>query len=106
MLTCKFCILTKGFRLSDKDRIFDTDEHLAEHLENVHGQPVMREGETEEQAVERCAKKGIVPDRTKCKCKDCAEEREKQEEREKEKKKAIRDYAHDLSRRGFTRRSD
>jgi hypothetical protein len=71
MLTCKICIAEKGFSLANTDRIFKTDEELYEHIEIEHGVPVIRQGETEEQAIERCAKKGIVPDREKCKCKDC-----------------------------------
>ena len=63
--------------MSDKDRLFDTNEQLYEHLENQHGVPVMREGETKEQAIARCEKKGIVRDKAKCKCKDCVEERER-----------------------------
>ena len=71
ILTCKICVLTYGFKLSDKDRCFKKDEELYEHMENEHGQVVIREGETEKQAVKRCAKKGIVPELSKCKCKDC-----------------------------------
>lgn len=77
MITCKFCVAKHGFKLSDKDRIFQTDEQLYEHLENQHGVPVMRKGETSDQAIARCAKKGIVKDKNKCKCGDCKEERGK-----------------------------
>ena len=79
MRTCKYCIAKLGFSLRDKDRIFETDEELYEHIENWHGIPVIREGETNKQAKQRCAKKGIVEDRKKCKCKDCQEERRKNE---------------------------
>lgn len=60
-----------GFRVSDKSKTFTTDEEHYDHMENVHGAFVIREGETEQQAEERCAKKGIVADRTKCQCEEC-----------------------------------
>lgn len=75
-LTCKICVSRIGFKLSDKERIFDTEDQLAEHLENEHGQMVIRDGETGEQAMARCAKKGIVLDRTECRCNDCNRNRE------------------------------
>lgn len=74
-LTCKKCVVELGFKLSDKDRIFETEEQFFNHLEEVHGTPVARKGETEEEAMERCAKKGIVPDKEKCKCRECREKR-------------------------------
>ena len=73
MRTCMVCVAKYGFRLSDTDRIFDTEEQLLEHLEDWHGTPVMREGESEGDAAKRCAAKGIVPDRAECKCRDCRE---------------------------------
>lgn len=75
MNVCKICIAKYGFKLSDKDKSFETVDELAEHMEDVHGIPVMREGESEQQAVDRCAAKGIVPDTSKCQCKDCKEGR-------------------------------
>ena len=71
MQVCTKCIAQFGFRLSDKSKTFETDEELYEHMENVHGMFVIREGETEKQAEERCAKKGIVADRTICQCEEC-----------------------------------
>ena len=71
MKACKICIAKFGFRLADKEKTFETDEELYEHLENFHGQIVKRKGETEEQAIKRCAEKGIVPDRSKCRCEEC-----------------------------------
>ena len=71
MQVCSKCIAQFGFRLSDKSKTFETDEELYEHMENVHGMFVMRKGETEQQAEERCAKKGIVADRTICQCEEC-----------------------------------
>jgi predicted small metal-binding protein len=67
--------MTKGFSFANTDRMFETMDELAEHLENEHGQVVIREGESEEEAVERCAKKGIVRDRMVCACKDCQRSR-------------------------------
>mgnify|MGYP001611031569 FL=1 len=71
MQVCTKCIAQFGFRLSDKSKSFETDEELYEHMENVHGMFVIREGETEEQAEARCAKKGIVADITICQCEEC-----------------------------------
>ena len=73
MRVCKICIAKFGFKLADKEKTFETDEELYEHLENFHGLVVRRtqEGETEEQAKKRCVDKGIVPDRSKCRCEEC-----------------------------------
>lgn len=71
MKVCPRCVAQFGFKLSDKDKTFETDEELHEHMENVHGVIVIREGEIEKEAKERCAKKGIVLDRTKCDCEEC-----------------------------------
>jgi len=72
MKTCIKCLMKKGFSPArDNDRVFETDEQLYEHIENAHGTPVIREGETKEAAIERCAKKGIVSDRSKCICEEC-----------------------------------
>lgn len=71
MQVCTKCIARFGFRLSDKSKTFETGEELYEHMENVHGMHVMREGETEQQAEERCAKKGIVADKAICQCEEC-----------------------------------
>jgi hypothetical protein len=95
MITCKICIAARGFKLSDTDRLFETDEQLHDHVENEHGTPVIRDGETEEQAVARCAAKGIVPDKGKCACGDCT--------RERERKRNDREFVHGLSRRNAGR---
>lgn len=71
MRVCTQCIAIFGFRLSDKSKTFTTDEEHYDHMENVHGAFVIREGETEQQAEERCAKKGIVPDKAICQCEEC-----------------------------------
>lgn len=73
MLTCKYCVMKYGFSFRDKDRIFETDEDLYNHIEEWHGIRVIREGETEEMATKRCAEKGIVTNRTKCQCIECKE---------------------------------
>ena len=71
MKVCKECIAKFGFKLSDKGKTFETDEELYEHLEMVHGTPVIREGETEEECKKRCKAKGLSPDRSKCVCEEC-----------------------------------
>ena len=68
---CQKCILQFGFRLADKNKTFETDEELCEHLEVVHGIPVRRENETEKDCMERAAKKGLSQDRNKCICEEC-----------------------------------
>jgi len=55
---------------------FKTDEEWYEHMESHHGVIVVRIGETKEQAIERCAKKGIhISSLEKCQCEDCKEKR-------------------------------
>lgn len=71
LFACKICVARYGLTLQEKDRIFETEEELFEHMENVHGIPVIREGETEADAKKRCAEKGIGEDVTKCQCEDC-----------------------------------
>lgn len=71
MRVCAKCIAQFGFRVYDKSKTFETDEEHYDHMENIHGAFVIREGETEQQAEERCAKKGIVADRTICQCEEC-----------------------------------
>jgi len=71
MLICKYCVATLGFSLADKERIFETEDELYDHIEDWHGTPVIRGGETREDAEARCRAKGIVPDRAKCQCRDC-----------------------------------
>lgn len=71
MRVCIICIMRFGFRVSDKEKTFETEEELYDHMENFHGAIVVREGETFDQAVERCRKKGIVKDKKLCQCEEC-----------------------------------
>lgn len=71
MRVCAICVAKFGFKPADKEKTMEMDEELHEHLENFHGLIVMREGETEEQAKKRCAEKGIVADRSECRCEEC-----------------------------------
>lgn len=71
MKVCTKCIAQFGFKLSDSGKTFNTDDEYADHMENIHGMVVIRNGETEEDATKRCAEKGIVSDRTKCICEEC-----------------------------------
>ncbi len=52
-IACRICITTKGLKGSDFSSLPTTDEELAEHMESVHHIPVVREGETKEQAQAR-----------------------------------------------------
>ena len=56
-LACKICILTKGIRGNEIDSLPQNEEELADHMEKVHHMPVVREGETIEQAVKRFLEK-------------------------------------------------
>jgi len=69
---CKICLAKHGLKAWEiKDKTFATDDELFDHLENAHGQIVMREYESAKEAEARCAAKGIVSDRLKCQCQDC-----------------------------------
>jgi hypothetical protein len=48
---------TRGLRGSDIGSLPKDEEELFEHIESVHHMPVVREGETEEQATERFLRK-------------------------------------------------
>jgi len=84
MRVCPRCIARNGLRGSDLikggEKDMDNDEKWADHLENEHGIPVIRKGETEKQAIKRCAKKGIVHDKAKCLCGDCKRSRKQREQ--------------------------
>jgi len=74
MRACKICIMKfglKGSEIESKTKTFETDEDLFEHMENVHGIPVMRKDESEEDCQKRCEAKGIVSDRSRCQCVEC-----------------------------------
>lgn len=46
---CKYCIMKYGIKGSElAENNLETDEDLANHIEEVHGIPVIRKGETEE----------------------------------------------------------
>lgn len=77
---CKYCVMRygiKGSEIYEKD--LSNDEDFYNHIEEVHGIPVMREGETKEDTEKRCAAKGIVSDRNKCQCQECKEIRKQLE---------------------------
>lgn len=79
-LICPICLKREGIRqaariLRGKGSRFETLEELFEHIENEHGKVVVREGETKEEAKERCRKKGIYSDPEKCQCTDCKRRR-------------------------------
>ena len=56
-LACKICIATKGLRGSEIDSLPKNEEELMEHMKRVHHMPVIREGETREQATKRFLEK-------------------------------------------------
>lgn len=52
-LGCKVCVFDTGITIKD---LFNTQDELNEHLEAVHHMPVIRGGETKEQAITRFLK--------------------------------------------------
>ena len=52
-LACKICIAEHGLRGSDVANLPQTEEELFEHIEAVHHMPVVRKGETKDEATER-----------------------------------------------------
>jgi hypothetical protein len=73
-IACKYCIATKGLRL-DRDRLFETDEELIEHIEMEHDIPVRREGETEEETMRRFKAKNPRGGGPDCQCPACLHQR-------------------------------
>jgi hypothetical protein len=55
-IACKICIAQRGLRGSDLNSLPQDEEELVKHMESVHHMPVIREGETEEQAEARFIK--------------------------------------------------
>ncbi len=52
-LACKICIMNRGLKGSEISSLPQTEEELIEHIERVHHMPVIKEGETEQQARDR-----------------------------------------------------
>lgn len=73
-IACKYCIATKGLRL-DRDRLFETDEELFDHIEMEHDIPVKREGETAEEAIRRLKAKNPRAGGPDCQCPACLHQR-------------------------------
>lgn len=70
MITCKYCVATKGLTMSS-DHIFKTDEELFNHIEMEHDIPVKRKGETEEECMVRFKAKNSRAGGPDCQCPDC-----------------------------------
>ena len=75
-MVCKICVSQKGYRLANKESSFGVDNELYDHVENEHGIPVRRDGETRKQAKKRCREKGITNNKDTCQCGDCKRLRE------------------------------
>lgn len=56
-LACKICIAQRGLIGSEIDSLPQNEEELVDHMEKVHHMPVIREGETSEQAHQRFLEK-------------------------------------------------
>lgn len=63
-LACRICIAEKGLRAMGIDSLHKTEEELFDHMETVHHILVTREGETDEQAIERFLEK--CPEASTC----------------------------------------
>lgn len=74
-IACKYCVATKGLKGSDIGSLPKTDEEFADHMENVHHIPVMRQGETLRECMERFAKEQPEAGGPNCRCPDCARRR-------------------------------
>ena len=73
MIACKLCLVSGESGVSfAKGNIFKTDEELFDHIEMVHDVgPVVREGETEEQATARFKAKNTRAGGPNCRCPRC-----------------------------------
>lgn len=70
MIACKYCIATKGLSLQSS-HLFQTEEELFEHIEMEHDIPVAREGETEEETMQRFKAKNKRAGGPDCQCLSC-----------------------------------
>lgn len=58
-LACKLCVAMHGLKGSQIASLPKTEEELFDHIERVHHIPVIRKGETEQQAMERFTQLGL-----------------------------------------------
>jgi len=63
-LACKICIANKGLKGSEIVSLPQNEEELMEHMERVHHMPIIREGETKQQAIDRFLSK--YPEAREC----------------------------------------
>ena len=70
---CKICVMTKGLRGSELNQWPDVSdiEGRAQHIESVHHIPVGRDGETEEQTMERFRREYPKAGTAACQCPSC-----------------------------------
>lgn len=55
-IACKLCIMDNVLNTQSK-ALFNTQEELNDHLESYHHKPIIREGETEDDAIKRFLEK-------------------------------------------------
>jgi hypothetical protein len=65
-LACIYCIVKYGLKGSELDKLPKTEKELIEHIEKVHHMPVIRKGETLEEAEKRFIEK--YPEAINCEC--------------------------------------
>ena len=70
-LACKYCIALHGLKAEDIENLPKTEAQLYEHIEGEHHIPVMKEGESDREALERFRKQHPDAGSKKCKCPTC-----------------------------------
>jgi len=71
---CAYCIATKGLKGSEIASLPQTDEEFYLHIEREHHIPVSREGETEQQTMERFKRDNPQAGGPQCKCPACTKD--------------------------------
>lgn len=70
-IACRYCIMEKGLIGSEIDSLPTNDEEMAIHIEKEHHIPVQRDGETEDECMERFGKENPEAGGPNCKCPAC-----------------------------------
>ena len=70
-LACKYCIALKGLTAEDIKNLPKNEDQLYDHIETEHHIPVMREEESDREALERFRKRNPQAGTKKCKCPTC-----------------------------------
>lgn len=71
-IACKLCIATRGLRGSDISGLPQSEEDLAQHMEQEHHVPVRRNDESEAECTVRFAREQPGAGGPNCKCPMCS----------------------------------